>query len=62
MKLQKQLAALQNCTHRTRFTNRATQRAKKANLLEMEVEKDLIHLKNLLMKKKEKKKIANKAN
>lgn len=44
------------------MTNRNTQRAKNKNLLEMEVEKDLTHLKGLLMKNKEIKKAANKEN
>ena len=49
----KQLAAAMQMTNRTRMTNRNTQRNKNKNLLEMEVEKDLTHMKNLLMKKKE---------
>lgn len=43
------------------MTNRATAR-KNQNQLEMEVEKDLTHLKNILMKKKEVKIMANKEN
>jgi hypothetical protein len=46
-------------TNRTRITNRQSQR-KNQNQLEMEVDKDLTHLKNILMKKKEVKKLANK--
>jgi len=44
------------------MTNRNTHRGKNPNLLEMEVEKDLTHLKGLLMKNKESKKAANKEN
>ena len=61
-KVQQQLAALQATNRGSRLTNRNTQRNKNKNLLEMEVEKDLTHLKNLLMKKKEMKKLANKEN
>ena len=39
-----------------RLTYRNTQRNKNKNMLEMEVEKDLTALKNILMKKKESKK------
>ena len=61
-KVQQQLAALQATNRGSRLTNRNTQRNKNKNVLEMEVEKDLTHLKNLLMKKKEMKKLANKEN
>jgi hypothetical protein len=43
-----------------RLTYRNTQRGKSKNQLEMEVEKDLTHLKNLLYKKREEKKKYNK--
>ena len=43
-----------------RLTYRNTQRGKSKNQLEMEVEKDLTHLKNLLYKKRELKKKTNK--
>lgn len=43
-----------------RLTYRNTQRGKSKNQLEMEVEKDLTHLKNLLYKKRELKKKFNK--
>jgi hypothetical protein len=42
------------------MTNRNTQRNKNRNNLGLEVEKDLTHLRSLLMKKKEKKKLENK--
>jgi len=43
-----------------RLTYRNTQRGKSKNQLEMEVEKDLTHLKNLLYRKRELKKKSNK--
>jgi hypothetical protein len=45
-----------------RLTYRNTQRGKSRNQLEMEVEKDLTHLKNLLYRKRELKKKFNKEN